>query len=113
MIVPMAELQTGMILLREVRDMSGRLLLGKGEAITDRHLRIFRAWGVAEADVQEPKLPDTPVEEAPPQEVEPTFDPRIRALFKHADLTHPFMKQLHLFSQEIPWSSKEEGVHGH
>lgn len=110
MIVPMEELKTGMILLKEVRDMSGRLLLGKGEAVADRHLRIFRAWGVTEADVQEPA--QAPQEEAPASRKEPEFDPRILALFKHADLDHPFMKQLHLYSQEIPWSSKEEEMYG-
>lgn len=112
MIKPLEEIRTGMILQKEVRDMSGRLLLGEGEEITDRHLRIFRAWGVAEVDIREPLVKPANVE-APTPQTTPPDDPRLIELFRHADLTHPFMKQLYQFSQEIPWSSHEDAQHGH
>ncbi|MBF0285188.1 MAG: hypothetical protein HQL51_12120 [Magnetococcales bacterium] len=55
MIVPLKLLDPGMRLENDVRDLSGRLLLAAGEAVEARHLRIFKMWGVTEADVVPPE----------------------------------------------------------
>ena len=44
-------LETGMILKANVCDRSGRLLLPAGAELTDKLLKIFRTWGVVEADI--------------------------------------------------------------
>jgi len=45
-------LQSGMILSEDVTDSNGRKLLCAGDAITEKHLRILKIWGVAEVDVE-------------------------------------------------------------
>lgn len=46
------DLRPGMVLEQDVVLASGRRLLAKGAAIEEKHLRIFKAWGVTEAFVE-------------------------------------------------------------
>lgn len=50
--VPIDNLEVGMVLAADVHDRTGRLLLGTGSALTRKHLMIFRTWGVEEADIE-------------------------------------------------------------
>jgi hypothetical protein len=50
-IVALDNLETGMVLAAEVHDRSGRLLLGAGTELNQKHLVIFRTWGVAEVNI--------------------------------------------------------------
>lgn len=49
--LPLSQLKPGMVLAEEVRDRNGRLLLEAGVELGERHLRIFRIWGVLEVVV--------------------------------------------------------------
>lgn len=49
--IALEDLQPGMVLARDVKDFSGRMILSTGMEITGKHLGIFRAWGITEADV--------------------------------------------------------------
>lgn len=44
-------LKPGMVLSDDVRDVKGRLLLGKGKPVTTEHIRIFKMWGIPEVAV--------------------------------------------------------------
>lgn len=46
------DIKPGMKLEKDVQERSGRVLLRAGTEITERHLNIFRTWGVAEADIE-------------------------------------------------------------
>ncbi|MFV0422167.1 HDOD domain-containing protein [Oleidesulfovibrio sp.] len=46
------DLKTGMVLAEDVMGRDGRRLLGAGAELEERHLRIFKAWGVTEADIE-------------------------------------------------------------
>jgi HD-like signal output (HDOD) protein len=46
------DLKEGMVLAADVCGRDGRTLLGAGAALQERHLRIFKAWGVTEADIE-------------------------------------------------------------
>ena len=50
--VNLDDIKPGMKLERDVQERSGRVLLRAGTEITERHLNIFRTWGVAEADIE-------------------------------------------------------------
>ena len=50
-IITIDNLAVGMMLRSNVCDRSGRLLLPAGNELTEKHLRIFRTWGVIEADI--------------------------------------------------------------
>lgn len=49
--LPLTALKPGMVLAEQVRDRNGRLLLDSGVVLEERHLRIFKIWGVAEVAV--------------------------------------------------------------
>ena len=44
-------LEEGMVLSEEVKDIKGRLLLKKGQEIDSKHIKILKMWGVTEVPV--------------------------------------------------------------
>ena len=50
----------------DVRDRSGRLLLGRGSAVEDKHIRLFRAWGVSQVVIHSQEAAAEPVATATP-----------------------------------------------
>jgi hypothetical protein len=51
-IINLEDIQEGMILADDIKDRNGRVLLAGGSKISEKHLRVFRMWGVTEADIQ-------------------------------------------------------------
>lgn len=92
-ILPLDQLQPGMRLAKEVREAGGRLLLGAGETIDERHLRLFKAWGVPEAHIAGPEPPSS----APPVNNTHLTHARRHAdqLFSRANREHPAMARLY------------------
>jgi len=50
--VNLENLKPGMILATKVVERGGRVLLGVGVELTEKHISIFKKWGITEADVQ-------------------------------------------------------------
>jgi len=96
-IVPIDNLSAGMLLKSDVCDRSGRMLLPAGGELTDRHLKIFRTWGVLEADIADGDNIETaqilagvdvdPVRLAAAEEA-------VKRLFRLNDREHPAIKEL-------------------
>ena len=97
-LIPIDYLETGMVLKEAVADRSGRLLLPAGAVLTDKQLKIFRTWGIAEANIvrdQDDDSPegaehlscDDPVKRAEAEEY-------VAELFKHNDQQHPMIQEL-------------------
>lgn len=88
-------MQPGMLLRSDVRDITGRLILKAGEVITGRHLFIFRAWGVTEAEIEMS-------EEQSGQRDLPACDPalmaqteaELRKIFIHTNQDDPLIQEL-------------------
>lgn len=91
--------QPGQLLRKSVRDLSGRLLLGQGEPIQLKHIRIFRTWGVTEVEVEDGDAND-------PGGISNDFFTNHPALwdsaqtlardfFLHNDLAHPLIREMH------------------
>lgn len=94
--VPIENLEAGMVLSDDVHDRTGRLLLGAGAELTQKHLHIFRTWGVAKANIAgdyaedaAPALPDN-VDSSMLAAAEEALKP----LFSHANLEHPALKEI-------------------
>ena len=94
--VPIDNLEIGMILASNVQDSTGRLLLGSGTELTQKHLVIFRTWGVEEADIagidsvdRSVQLPEE-ITQGQLEEAEQELVP----LFHHAGLNHPAVREL-------------------
>lgn len=49
--IPLEALSEGDVLASDVTERSGRLILGRGRAVTRRHIETLRAWGILEVDV--------------------------------------------------------------
>lgn len=94
--VPIDNLEIGMILSADVKDSTGRLLLGEGTELTQKHLVIFRTWGVEEADIAGIDGVDRSVQ-LPAEITQSQLDEAERELtplFHHAGQNHPVMREL-------------------
>jgi len=110
----------GMIVARDVRDLCGRLLLSQGQPISDRHVRIFKIWGVIEVDVEgeweSDREEEASVDDAAGPDSE-EWEERVRQralkVFLHEDLEHPAVKELFRLcvmvrtNSDIPWRSEQ------
>ena len=50
-ILQTTKLKEGMVLSEDVKDINGRLLLGKGKKIESNHIRMLKMWGITEVDI--------------------------------------------------------------
>jgi hypothetical protein len=94
--VTLDNLTPQMVLGADVRDRSGRLLLGGGTELTERHLYILRTWGVVEVEIVgiEDGCTDTKAPETiDPKLLEP-IESKIYPIFSHTDKEHPAIKEL-------------------
>ena len=85
-----------MVLAEDVKDRSGRLLIPRGTALVEKHLKIIKMWGVVEAEVKDT---DSRMINASAMK---TFDEStlaaasevVRKRFCHADADHPAIREL-------------------
>lgn len=94
--IPLDALEIGMALASDVRDRNGRLLLGAGAELIEKHLMIFRTWGVVEVDVVGVEDLDGDAKPPPDVTLEAIAEARksLDVLFMHAGLEHPFVQEL-------------------
>jgi len=93
-LVPIGQLNLGMTLSEDVKDMNGRLLIAKGVTVESRHIRVLKMWGVAEVDVDEA---DPGPEEAQSGVNTEQMDRAAREIirvFADLDLEHPAIKEI-------------------
>lgn len=50
--VNLEDLVPGMVLAEDAVHMNGRVLLSSGSCLTERHLKIFKTWGLTEAYIR-------------------------------------------------------------
>ncbi len=95
-IINLEDIQTGMILDADVKDDRGRVLLSTGTEITEKHLKVFKMWGVTEADIQGVQKEEASVKST--ANLDPALLQEAEALglqlFRHTNLKQPFMKEL-------------------
>jgi len=89
------QLQVGMELDGDVLDRNGQPLVRAGTVLSEKDLRRFKMWGVAEVDIvgeggQAEELVSVAIDPALLEQ----YQPEVRRLFKHTNLEHPFIAQL-------------------
>lgn len=92
-------IQAGMVLQRDIKDRSGRMLLPAGASVTDKHLNVFRTWGITEAHVRgEKDGAEAAAATASLDDLDADLVARARdeltRLFSQTDREHPLMKEL-------------------
>lgn len=89
-------LQPGMILNSDVKDLNGCLLLGAETELTEKHIYIFRTWGITEADIK--GVTEEDVEALVTEEVDPVrlkeAEVELNEIFRHTERSHPAIKEL-------------------
>ncbi|MEW5976633.1 MAG: hypothetical protein AB1898_12595 [Acidobacteriota bacterium] len=85
-----------MILASDVRERGGRVLLTAGTEVIERHLEIFKKWGVVEADIEGADQEEQPAEalETWPPDLVLAVEQEVRTQFQHNDSSHPAIKEL-------------------
>ncbi len=94
--VAIDNIEIGMVLAADVLDRNGRMLLGAGAELNQKHLTIFRTWGVVEADIAGIDYADT--EPSLPAEIDiealAVAETSLQPLFRHSGLEHPALREL-------------------
>jgi hypothetical protein len=108
------KLTAGMRLAADVKDRGGRIILVAGSELTDKHLKIFRMWGITQADVRGTGTAKTTAPDS--QVVDPELrleaELRVRELFFHTDMNHPAVAELIRLAVRRLAGSCEEETHG-
>lgn len=89
-----------MVVSADVHDRNGRFLLGAGTELTQKHLMVFRTWGIAEVDIIGADEGDS-APSLPPEVSLESLDEAERALaplFKLSNTDHPVMAMLFRFA---------------
>ena len=94
--INIADVRPDMVLAADVKDRHGHVLLRQGETVIEKHVKIFRMWGITEVEV---KGVDREVIEARAAE---EFDPALLAAaervaaerFRHTDTDDPVVREL-------------------
>lgn len=96
-IVPIDNLESGMMLKSDVCDRSGRMLLPAGCELSERHLKIFRTWGVLEADIERDESLESPQafinEDLDPARLA-AAEEAVKRIFRLNDQGHPAIREL-------------------
>ena len=89
------DLQAGMTLADDVSDPRGRPLLRAGVELTDKHIKVFKTWGVVQVNIigegTTTVLQD--VIDAHPELLEEARE-KADDLFQHVDREHPVFQEL-------------------
>jgi HD-like signal output (HDOD) protein len=93
--VAVDNLEQGMIIGEDVRDINTRLLLSKGQKIDFKHIRVLKIWGVTEVNVvgaQSDRAAEMVL--ADPQK-ERRIKDVLDTVFKHVNLKNPILNEIY------------------
>jgi len=95
--ISLAEIEPDMVLAADLKDHNGRFLLSKGTKLTAKNIRVFKMWGVIEADIDGVSQND--VEKNVLAQLEPAVveaaEKQIRERFLLTDLANPVIQELY------------------
>lgn len=89
-------LSAGMTLANDVLDRTGRLLLGAGVELSQKHLIVLRTWGIMEVDIVGVE-DDDQGSHLPAEIMHEQLDAAMATLaplFRNSDTQHPVMREL-------------------
>ena len=94
--ISLEDVQPGMVLASDVFAARDRLLLAAGAEISERHLRIFRTWGVGAVDVEGVTRDDIAARAAAGLDpgARAAVEARVQTLFRRTDREHPVVREL-------------------
>ncbi len=84
-----------MVLAEDIRDRNGRLLLKTDTKLTEKHLHVFKVWGVLEAEIKGAQEDFASI--GMDMEKHPLFhevEARMKERFSCTDIDHPMTEKL-------------------
>ncbi len=94
--VKLEEVEPGMVLARDVKGRFGRGLLMAGNMVTEKHIKIFKSWGITEVIIE--KEPGSGTAELKKSREDHGGNARqeaqLQKLFKFNDGKHPAVREL-------------------
>ena len=88
-------LQPGMVLETDIKDLSGRMLLKAGIEFQEKHFRVLHTWGVLSVDIiDENDTQETDPLNDLPSEIISQIEREIAKRFSGVDTSHPVMMKL-------------------
>lgn len=95
-VINLEDLKPDMLLDEDVLARNGRVLLRGGNRITEKHLGIFKAWGVTEASINGMTKDEAAASAA--EEIDPAIfkaaEEKMRGRFIHSGTEHPLLAEL-------------------
>ena len=87
--------KSGMIISEDVKGPNGQTLLGKGALLSEKHLRIFKTWGVQYISIEGDEHHDQDeTSTALPPELLQQAKEELLPRFKHTNYNHPLINIL-------------------
>lgn len=110
-IIPVNDLHAGMVLMNDATHANGRVLLRGGITLVDKHIKMFKTWGLVGADIEgitQEQMATEALDNADPLILE-SIRNELSTRFRHTDLTHPMLNMLHrlLLKQRIQQQTRE------
>jgi len=103
----------GMVPEDDVRDQKGRFLFKAGQTITEKHLRIFKIWGVTEIWIQDEQDSEKEISEdqdaSIPEETQERAQKVVLQQFRENSLEDPFISELYRLCVERTAKSLNQG----
>ena len=106
--VAIDQAEPGMVLDGDVMDRNGRVLLRAETALTDKHLRMLKSWGVEHLDIYG-NAQDNEQQVTYPQAWLDEAEQKSQQRFIHNQTDHPVMRYLVEHWKQIYLTNKEHG----
>lgn len=95
---PITQIEEGMVLAEDVKDINSRLLISKGERITAENFRILKIWGIPEVKIEGERSAAKKKSSIPGTKITPRQKEEIRKIFSYVDLKHPAIREIYRLS---------------
>ena len=98
--LPLDQLTIGMVLAEPLKNANGSVMLPPGSAITEKHIRAMRMWGVLDIDIQGEAAPATSTNSLPTNASDVAkAQAELQPVFTFANLDNPVMAEI--FNQAV------------
>jgi len=87
-------LKENMVLSEDIKDITGRLLLQKGNIIQSNHINIIKKWGVTEVKIDEDPVYQQKEKSHEINKEKEYNEEEVKHIFRYVDLDHPAMQEL-------------------
>ena len=93
-----------MLLAEDVKDISSRLLLSKGQQIHQKHIRILKIWGVTEVSIEGEQEGNFVIGPGHIEKANEDIFNEVKLAFKNLDIEHPLVH--HLVNLSVAYRSR-------